>query len=118
MPLPDQTLRQAVIDAALNLAGQSGTHGFTIPVPNTSPQLFVSLHEGEVQLRTAEGPTDAQIGKLLNAGAQLSNLAFNLAQRENEPLPARVASSLREVCSSWDRAHQEYRAAMRTTGGK
>lgn len=45
-----QRLQQALIEAALELAGFTKAHAFTIPIPNTNPQLYVSLHEGPVQL--------------------------------------------------------------------
>lgn len=47
---PTAELELAFIQAALNLAQESAAHAFSIPVPNTTPQLFVSLHEGEIQL--------------------------------------------------------------------
>lgn len=50
MSMQDEELEQALITAALNLSGATMAHAFSIPVPNTTPQLFVSLHEGPVQL--------------------------------------------------------------------
>lgn len=49
-----QQLQQRLIAAALDLAEATGSHAFAIPVPNTKPQLYVSLHEGPVQMRAAE----------------------------------------------------------------
>lgn len=38
-------LELAVIDAALNLTEATCSHAFSLPVANTTPRLFVSLHE-------------------------------------------------------------------------
>ena len=45
-----ERLEHAVIEAALNLAGFTKAHAFTLEIPNTTPQLYVSLHEGAVKL--------------------------------------------------------------------
>src|SRR6185369_8867239 len=60
--MQDEVLEQKFIAAALNLAELTMAHGFTIPVPNTTPPLFVSLHEGPVQLGapTSAAPPDKQ----------------------------------------------------------
>ena len=52
----ERQLQQNVIAAALELAAATGTHGFMIPVPDTSPQLYVSLHEGPVKLGLEDQP--------------------------------------------------------------
>jgi len=43
-------LEKRLTDAALELSGETLAHAFSIPVPNTSPQLFVSLHERAINL--------------------------------------------------------------------
>lgn len=50
MSMVNEALEQAVIAAALELSGATMSHAFSIPIPNTTPQLYVSLHEGPVQL--------------------------------------------------------------------
>jgi len=42
---PPEELEAAVIDAAMNLAGQAKAHAFTLPVPHTTPRLYVALFE-------------------------------------------------------------------------
>jgi hypothetical protein len=44
---PDPKMEQAVAQAAMNLASATLSHAFSIPIPNTTPQLYVSLHEGQ-----------------------------------------------------------------------
>ncbi len=36
-------LEQAVVDSALELSAHMGSDAFYLPVPNTSPSLFVAL---------------------------------------------------------------------------
>ena len=43
--IPCEKLEAAFIEAALNLAEQSQAHAFSLPVPNTTPRLFVALFE-------------------------------------------------------------------------
>ena len=50
---PNEKLEQAVIDAALALAGDSRAHAFSLPIPNTTPRLVVALfEEGDSPLPT------------------------------------------------------------------
>lgn len=44
----DQETKRKLIEAALDHAQAMTCHAFSIPVPGTSPQLYVSLHEGPV----------------------------------------------------------------------
>lgn len=48
MPNPPskEELQRRVIAAALDLSFATGTQAFSIPIPGTTPQLYVSLHEG------------------------------------------------------------------------
>jgi hypothetical protein len=51
MSMQNEALEQAVVAAALDLSVATMAHAFSIPVPDTTPPLYVSLHEGPVQLR-------------------------------------------------------------------
>ena len=56
-----EQLQKALVDAALAFAEYTGMHRFSVPVPNTSPQLWVSLTEDTFGLRTGElSPTWGQ----------------------------------------------------------
>lgn len=61
-----ETAEKAVIDAALNLSAVTLAHGFCLPVPNTTPTLYVALGEAD----------EAQ--KLIRLSAQQPNLASNV----------------------------------------
>lgn len=55
MSMTNEPLEQALVAAALELSGATMAHAFSIPVPNTNPPLYVSLHEGAVQLLLPSG---------------------------------------------------------------
>jgi hypothetical protein len=45
--IPNEPERKAVIDAVLNLFGASKTESFLLPIPDTSPQLWIAAGEME-----------------------------------------------------------------------
>jgi hypothetical protein len=75
MPLPSDQLAQGAIAAALRLADASETTSFCIPVPNTTPPLYVSLHEGPVFLGTS---TDTESTGGVPGSAELRTLVREL----------------------------------------
>ena len=60
-----EKLEQSLVRAALELAGASMSHGFSIPVPNTTPRLFVSLSESAIQ--QAAGAVPEGVADLLRS---------------------------------------------------
>jgi hypothetical protein len=50
--MPDKQLQDALVLAAQTLAGVEGVSAFSIPVPGTSPQQYVSLHAGPVEFKS------------------------------------------------------------------
>lgn len=64
------------------------------------------------QTEQPEQPEQGDLKPLLNAGAALSNIAFNLAQRPGVTLDQIVCDTLSSARKSWDEA----RAALSTQG--
>jgi hypothetical protein len=60
MSLRNEGLEQALLKAALDLVGATSAHAFSMPVPKTSPQLYLSMHEGPVQLMADEAPVGSE----------------------------------------------------------
>lgn len=56
-----------LVDAALSHAFETGSHAFLIPVPNTSPELFVALGERSQLVDMANGASNAELLEALQA---------------------------------------------------
>lgn len=75
-------LELAVIDAALNLTEATCSHAFSLPVANTTPRLFVSLHEEGCAPLNMKAP-DFQ--SLIDASRKLVTAYVVLTNLPSEP---------------------------------
>jgi hypothetical protein len=82
--------------------------GFMVDGVRVSPDR-VTIQYGR-PAQTEQKPEQMNISPLLNAGAALSNIAFNLAQRQGVTLDQIVCDTLSSARKSWDAARADLSA--------
>jgi hypothetical protein len=111
--MPDKDLQDRLILAAQTLAAVEGSAGFTIPIPGTVPQKYVSLHTGAAPPPAPDTPPSAMPTPEELREAILTLLAAKHAGGSVDVLNAK---ELERVASEWDIAPEELMDCVLSVG--